>query len=50
MSTKFWSENVKGKDHLGDESIDGRMILKCILKTRLQYDVMDHIHVAKYEI
>jgi hypothetical protein len=25
---KFWSEKVKGRDHLGDLSVDGRLILK----------------------
>jgi hypothetical protein len=31
MQTKYWSGNVNGKDHLGDLSINGRIIL--ILKT-----------------
>jgi hypothetical protein len=32
MRTKFWSENVKGSDHMGDLGLDGKIILKCILK------------------
>jgi hypothetical protein len=26
MHTKFWLENVKGRDHLGDLGVDGRII------------------------
>jgi hypothetical protein len=29
--TKFWLENLKGRDYLGDLSVDGRVILKWIL-------------------
>jgi hypothetical protein len=29
---KLWSGNMKGRDHLEDLSIDGRLILKLILK------------------
>jgi hypothetical protein len=32
MSTKFWSENRKERDHLGDLAIDGRITLKWILR------------------
>jgi hypothetical protein len=31
MYTEFQPENVKGKDHLGDLDINGRIILKGIL-------------------
>jgi hypothetical protein len=29
--TKFWSKNLKGRDHEGDLGVDGRIILKWIL-------------------
>jgi hypothetical protein len=32
MYTIFWSENLKGRDHLEDLSVEGRIILKFILK------------------
>jgi hypothetical protein len=32
MHTKFWSENLKGRDDLEDLGIDGRIILDQILK------------------
>jgi hypothetical protein len=28
--TKFWSENLKGRDHLEDVGVDGRIILECM--------------------
>jgi hypothetical protein len=28
MYTKFWSENLQGKDHLPDVDADGRIILQ----------------------
>jgi len=31
MPTKFWSENVKGRDHLKDLGVDGRILLEWIL-------------------
>jgi len=31
-STKFYSGNLKGRDHLGDAEEEGRIILKRILK------------------
>jgi hypothetical protein len=34
MHIKFKSENLKGRDHTGELSIDGKMILKLILKTQ----------------
>jgi hypothetical protein len=32
MHTKFWSSNLKGRDHSEDEGIDGRIILEWFLK------------------
>jgi hypothetical protein len=32
MHAEFWSENLKGRYHLGDLLIDERIILKWILK------------------
>jgi hypothetical protein len=29
---KHWQENLKGKDHLKDLTVEGRIILKWILK------------------
>jgi len=26
MHTKFWSENLKGKDHSEDRAVDGRIL------------------------
>jgi hypothetical protein len=31
MHTKFWSENLKGKDHSEDLDVDGKIILEWIL-------------------
>jgi hypothetical protein len=31
MHTKFWSENLKGRDHEENLNVDGRIILECIL-------------------
>jgi hypothetical protein len=31
MRTKFWSENLKGRDHSEDLGIDGKIILEWIL-------------------
>jgi hypothetical protein len=31
MDAKFCSENVKGRDHLEDLNVDGKIILECIL-------------------
>jgi hypothetical protein len=28
MHTKFWSDNMKGRDHTEDLDIDGQIILK----------------------
>jgi len=32
MHSNFYSENVKGRDHLGDQGVDGKVILKLILR------------------
>jgi hypothetical protein len=32
MHRKFWLENLKGRDHLEDRGLDGRIISKLILK------------------
>jgi len=32
MHTIFWLENLKGKDHSKEASLDGRIILKWILR------------------
>jgi hypothetical protein len=31
MRTKFWSENLKGRDHSEDLRVDGRIILEWVL-------------------
>jgi len=31
MRTKFWSENLKGRNHLENLDVDGKIILKRIL-------------------
>jgi hypothetical protein len=35
-NTKFWLENLKGRDHLEDLGVDKRIILKCILENRVR--------------
>jgi hypothetical protein len=32
VHTGFWWENLREEDHLKDQGIDGRIILKCILE------------------
>jgi hypothetical protein len=32
MNTELKSENQKGRDHLEDLGVDGRIIMKCFLK------------------
>jgi len=32
MHTKFWLENLKGRDHSEDLDVDGRVILQWILQ------------------
>jgi hypothetical protein len=34
MCTKFWTEILKSSDHSEDLGIDGRIILKCIIKKK----------------
>jgi hypothetical protein len=34
MNIKFWSGNLKGGDHAEDLGVDGRVILKWILRER----------------
>jgi hypothetical protein len=33
LRTVFWWEHLAERDHLADLCVDGRIILKCILKT-----------------
>jgi hypothetical protein len=35
MRTKFWSENLKGRDHLEDPGIDGRITVECMWGSRV---------------
>ena len=46
MHTAFWWGNLREKDHLGDPGVDGRIILRCILK---KWDVrsMDWIELVQ---
>jgi hypothetical protein len=46
MHTKFWSENVKGKDHSEDVGADRRIILKWILE-KYDKEVVDWAHLAQ---
>jgi hypothetical protein len=39
MHTKFSSENMNGKDHLGDLDVDGTVILKLILNSVRVYEL-----------
>jgi hypothetical protein len=32
MHTKFWSENLKGRDNSEDKGVDGRIILDWMLQ------------------
>jgi hypothetical protein len=36
MHTKYWSENLMGRDLMRDVDVDGRIILKFILKQGVQ--------------
>jgi hypothetical protein len=42
--TKFWSENLIGRHHLGDLGMDGRIILKyivtCLTEGRRYYTTL----------
>jgi hypothetical protein len=46
MCTKFWLENLKGKDCLEDPGVDGRIILEWILEREIGWEV-DWIHLAQ---
>jgi len=45
MHTKFWSKNVKGKDHSEDLSVDGKIILEWILM-EIGWKCVDWMHLA----
>jgi hypothetical protein len=32
MHTKFWSENLKGRDHLEDLGVDGKILSEFMLR------------------
>jgi hypothetical protein len=32
LITRFWSENVKGREHLEDVGVDVRIMLECVLR------------------
>jgi len=36
VHTGFWWGDMRGRDHLEDLDIDGKTVLKCILKNRLE--------------
>jgi hypothetical protein len=46
MCTKFWSENLKGRNYLEDLVIDGRIILKRDHRD-ISCGVVKWIHVAQ---
>lgn len=35
MRTEFQLENLQGRDHMGDVGIDGRILLKCMVKNTM---------------
>jgi hypothetical protein len=43
MCTKFWSKNLKGRDHSEDSGVDGEMILEWILEKWLGWCELDHV-------
>jgi hypothetical protein len=43
MHTQFDSVNLKGRDHLGHQSVNERIILKCIVKKFFSRNTMLHI-------
>jgi hypothetical protein len=44
MSRKFWSENVKGRDHSENLDVDEKIILEWIL--RKLWVIVDWMHLA----
>jgi hypothetical protein len=47
MRTKFWTEILKGQDHLGDIGIDGRIIFKWKLgKKKTWFEGVDCFNLA----
>jgi len=45
MCTKFWSENLKGRDYSEDLGIDGKKILTMDLR-KIEWEVVDWMHLA----
>jgi hypothetical protein len=45
MLTKFWSENLKGRDHLEDLGVGGRIILEGILGEYLVIRTQDRTRI-----
>jgi hypothetical protein len=37
MYTKFWSENLKVRNYLEDNGVDGRIMIECYLKKISSY-------------
>jgi hypothetical protein len=46
MYTKFWSENLKGKDHSEDLNVDARITSEWILRETI-WEVVDWFHLAQ---
>jgi hypothetical protein len=46
IRTKFWSENLKGRDHTEDLGIDEKIIFRMVL-TEIGWEGVDRIHVAQ---
>jgi hypothetical protein len=46
MCTKYYSENLKGRDHLREIDVDGRIISKMYRK-ETECDEMNWIHLAQ---
>jgi hypothetical protein len=44
MHTKFWSENLKGRDDMEDLDMDRRIITEWIVGKR--WEMVDWIHLA----
>jgi hypothetical protein len=45
MNTKFWLENLKVRDHLEDQDVDGKIIIKMYL-LELGWECFDWIHLV----